>query len=186
MESTRSKLEPHKGGVSVGEGIWATSQEKDREIEELTQVKEVQLLALEELKAELALAQAKLRRAKKLELAAPTLVGLLPAQLPTGQPLHPVRETIPGRTRSSLSISTPKYLPSPVTRPVAGSSTPLTHWTVPMTTPLASPLPQILPFTGEGRQDGEAFQDWHEQFEAVANLGHWDDHCKLVNLTARL
>ena len=45
--------------MSVGEGIWATSQEKDREIEELTQVKEAQLLALEELKAELALAQAK-------------------------------------------------------------------------------------------------------------------------------
>ena len=96
MQSTRSKPEPHKGVVSVGEGIWATSQEKDREIEELTQVKEAQLLALEELKAELALAQAKLRIAKKLELAAPTLVGLLPALLPTGQPPHSVWETIPG------------------------------------------------------------------------------------------
>ena len=43
MESTISKLEPHKGGGSVGEGKWATSQENDMAIEELTQVKEAQL-----------------------------------------------------------------------------------------------------------------------------------------------
>ena len=51
---------------------------------------------------------------------------------------------------------------------------------------LLSPLPKISQFTGEDQPDGEAFQDWHEQFESVAILGGWSNHCKLVNLTTRL
>ena len=53
-------------------------------------------------------------------------------------------------------------------------------------TSLLSQLPQIPKFTGEDQPDGEMFQDWLEQFESVAELGKWDGHCKLVNLTTRL
>lgn len=54
------------------------------------------------------------------------------------------------------------------------------------TTPLLGQLPQISRFSGDEQQDGELFEDWHEQFEAVSGLAKWDDYSKLVNLTTRL
>ena len=53
-------------------------------------------------------------------------------------------------------------------------------------TSLLAQLPQIPRFSGEDLSDGETFLDWFEQFESVATLGKWNDHCKLVNLTTRL
>ena len=47
-------------------------------------------------------------------------------------------------------------------------------------------LPPIQQFNGEETTDGEMFQQWHEQFEAVAQLASWTDHGKLVDLTTRL
>ena len=47
-------------------------------------------------------------------------------------------------------------------------------------------LPPITRFSGEEQPDGETFQDWLEQFESVAQLGGWNNHAKLVNLSTRL
>ena len=47
-------------------------------------------------------------------------------------------------------------------------------------------LPEISRFDRNDQTDGEAYQDWIEQFESIASLARWDDHCKLVNLTTRL
>ena len=44
----------------------------------------------------------------------------------------------------------------------------------------------ISRFDGDDLSDRGAFQDWIEQFKSVASLWRWDDHYKLVNLTARL
>jgi len=44
-------------------------------------------------------------------------------------------------------------------------------------------LPHISRFSEEEQLDG---QDWLEQFQPVAQLGGWDEHAKLVNLTTRL
>lgn len=57
---------------------------------------------------------------------------------------------------------------------------------MPLATSVLSQLPQIPRFTGEETSDGETFEDWLEQFESVAELGGWNGHAKLVNLTARL
>ena len=49
-----------------------------------------------------------------------------------------------------------------------------------------SQMPQFRCFSGDEHGDGDLFQDWLEQFEAVALLGCWGEHAKLVNLTTRL
>jgi len=49
---------------------------------------------------------------------------------------------------------------------------------------LLNQLPPIMQFSGEEQSDGETFLDWLEQFESVAQLGGWNGHAKLVNLTA--
>ena len=52
---------------------------------------------------------------------------------------------------------------------------------------LAQQLPPIGKFTGEtDSREGETFEAWHEQFEMVASITHWDPQTKLVNLTTRL
>ena len=51
---------------------------------------------------------------------------------------------------------------------------------------LLNQLPPITRFSGEEQSDGETFLDWLEQFESVAQLGGWNGHAKLVNLTTRL
>lgn len=53
-------------------------------------------------------------------------------------------------------------------------------------TSLLGQLPPIQRFIGEDAGDGETFQEWHEQFESVAQLAGWTDQGKLVNLTTRL
>ena len=48
-------------------------------------------------------------------------------------------------------------------------------------------LPPIPRFTGEeDLSESGSFPDWFEQYEAVATLAGWDEHAKLVNLTACL
>ena len=47
-------------------------------------------------------------------------------------------------------------------------------------------LPTIPSFSGRDGGDDEVFEEWLEQFEAVASLAGWNEHAKLVNLTARL
>ena len=52
---------------------------------------------------------------------------------------------------------------------------------------LAQQMPPLTKFTGENCDgEGEAFQDWIEQFEMVATVCRWDDQAKLVNLVTRL
>ena len=54
-----------------------------------------------------------------------------------------------------------------------------------ISTVIALPLLQRL--LGEPAvPDGEAFQDWKDQFELVAGICNWDFHAKLVNLVTRL
>ena len=43
-------------------------------------------------------------------------------------------------------------------------------------TAMFAQLPPIQRFSGEDTEDGETFQEWHEQFEAIAQLAGWDDH----------
>ena len=47
-------------------------------------------------------------------------------------------------------------------------------------------LPTIPGFSGKDSGDEEVFEEWLEQFEAVASLAGWSEHAKLVNLTTRL
>jgi len=51
---------------------------------------------------------------------------------------------------------------------------------------LLNQLPLITQFSSEEQSDGETFLDWLEQFESVTQLGGWNGHAKLVNLTTRL
>ena len=50
----------------------------------------------------------------------------------------------------------------------------------------ANMLPPIPPYHGGEQKDGETLQDWLEHFEAVSQLVRWDDHYRLVYLTAAL
>ena len=48
-------------------------------------------------------------------------------------------------------------------------------------------LPPLSKFSGEYSDgEGESFEDWTEQFEAIATMYRWDAQAKLVNLTTRL
>ena len=52
---------------------------------------------------------------------------------------------------------------------------------------LAQQLPPMQHFTGEdAAESGETFQDWIEQLEMIASIGHWDERTKLMNLTTLL
>ena len=63
-----------------------------------------------------------------------------------------------------------------------GNTSPMMAAALPMS--LMTPLPRIPPFSGEGQEVG--FVEWHEHFENVAKLAGWDDHWRLVHLTASL
>ena len=52
--------------------------------------------------------------------------------------------------------------------------------------PMLNQLPPITRYSGKEQPDGETFRDWLEQFESVAQLGGWNHHAKLVNLSTRL
>ena len=48
-------------------------------------------------------------------------------------------------------------------------------------------LPPISKFSGEDSDgEGKSFEDWIEQFDAVANMYQWDMQARLVNLTTHL
>ena len=49
-----------------------------------------------------------------------------------------------------------------------------------------SHLPQIPNFYGGDQRDGDTFEDWFDNFEAVANIAGWDWNFKLVHLTMAL
>lgn len=51
--------------------------------------------------------------------------------------------------------------------------------------PMMNQMPPIQRFSGEDTADDD-FLEWHEQFEAVAQLAGWTEHGKQVNLTTRL
>ena len=77
-----------------------------------------------------------------------------------------------------------------ITLPGCSGITEMTHAspTTVMVAPasLMTQLPPIQRFGGEDIEEGEMFQDWKEQFEAIAMMAGWNDHSKLVNLTTRL
>ena len=103
---------------------------------------------------------------------------------------HPAALTTLGGTDGSASASLSGSLPhgtlpsSPHPPMMSAYSSP--HTTMVSPTALLPLLPEISRFDGDDLSDRGAFQDWIEQFESVASLGRWDDHYKLVNLTARL
>jgi len=124
-------------------------------------------------------------------------VGSLPASSPA-----PRVEFVsaPGVETPHTPVAPPTTVPStmvPTTDAVCLTSTatatpavsaPGSNYPTPLiaSASLLSQLPQIPRFTGDNQPEGETFGDWLEQFESVAALGRWDDHCKLVNLTSRL
>ena len=69
--------------------------------------------------------------------------------------------------------------------PTAGS--PVGIHGMPLAYPMIHPkLPQLPNFHGRDQRDGETFEDWWDNFEAVAKLAGWDQNFKLVHLTAAL
>ena len=101
---------------------------------------------------------------------------------------------IPGATTFSTPTLTstmpgacpPITLPPGVIGPSPFAVTAVGPATLPLTSSVLGQLPQIPRFTGDDQSEGETFNDWHEQFESIATLAHWDKHCRLVNLTTRL
>ena len=87
--------------------------------------------------------------------------------------------------------STPRLCTSVsgITLPGCSGITEMTHTspTTVMVAPasLMTQLPPIQRFGREDIEEGETFQDWKEQFEAIAMMAGWNDHSKLVNLTTR-
>ena len=84
--------------------------------------------------------------------------------------------------RNETSSETNPEVPKPVEVPKPLVTTEF-H---PSPVPMLNQLPPITRFSGEEQPDGETFQDWLEQFESVAQLGGWNNHAKLVNLSTRL
>ena len=89
-------------------------------------------------------------------------------------------------TRQSVTIQA-----DPVPSPLAGlghtSASMGLHPSALSTALLAQQLPPIGKFSGEtASAEGETFEAWHEHFEMVASVSHWDTQTKLVNLTTRL
>ena len=124
--------------------------------------------------------------------ATPTITSS--SVLPTPTVVPSASGAAVGRTPppTSSAVASPSLTTPSVTPTVPSSTTSTSLMPADCRIPLLasgqllSQLPQIPRFTGEDQPDGEAFQDWHEQFESVAVLGGWNDHCKLVNLTTRL
>ena len=107
---------------------------------------------------------------------------------PVGLPATPVIAN-PGRI---ISASSGSLLPSSI----AETSVARTVDGVPILSTLApylsmmpgQQLPPISKFNGKNSDgEGESFEDWIVQFEAVANMYQWDMHeARLANLTTRL
>ena len=73
----------------------------------------------------------------------------------------------------------------PVDRPNPTSIRGQAALTVP-TAVMAPQLPPLTKFSGEVQGEGKTFEEWAEQFEMVAELCHWDEPTRLVNLVTRL
>ena len=71
------------------------------------------------------------------------------------------------------------------TTPVAGAAQ---NRAQPLLTPalLAQQLPPLKPFSGEEREEGEEISDWLDRFQMIAEVCHWNQQAKLVNLATRL
>ena len=108
----------------------------------------------------------------------PTVTPLSTGVPSTTVPAVPLSAHAPAfdpKTTTSSLMTTPTM---PTIRPPVVAFSPSTS--------LLGQLPPIQRFTGEDAGDGETFQEWHEQFESVAQLVGWTDQGKLVNLTTRL
>ena len=66
---------------------------------------------------------------------------------------------------------------------MAASSPPIIY---PLQNNIYSPVPMLNQLPPIKRYSGEEQPDWLEQFESVAQLGGWNNHAKLVNLSTRL
>ena len=51
---------------------------------------------------------------------------------------------------------------------------------------LAQQVPPLSVFSGEGDGVEGTFSEWYEQLELVANMCHWSDQLKLINVATRL
>ena len=101
----------------------------------------------------------------------------------------PKQDSPPGRMETPRrpvgSTESPKSSLSSGGEPVSASLGP--QQSALSTALLAQQLPPIGKFNGETNiGEGETFEAWHEQFEMVAAISHWDAQAKLVNLTTRL
>ena len=109
------------------------------------------------------------------------------------EPIVPVSSAsepiIPVTPTSGPVTCTPSALP---VTPIPGESTTPVDTSPSVTLSaalLAQQLPPLSKFSGEFGQPGvevETFQEWLEQFELVAAVGHWDQSAKLANLVTRL
>ena len=111
----------------------------------------------------------------------------------TSEPWVPVSSTsvpmVPITPASVPVPCTPSVLP---VTPIPGESTTPVDTSASVTLSaalLAQQLPLLSKFSGEFGQPGvevETFQEWLEQFELVAAVGHWDQSAKLANLVTQL
>ena len=115
-----------------------------------------------------------------------SMKSVTPAEIHMGGELHVHK----GGLRSVSSVPSPVIKKDGSEEPLSSAkahetdTNPPNKWMAKMM--LAQQLPPIPKFTGEEITKGETFRDWKEQFEMVAELGGWDAHTKLVNLTTRL
>ena len=184
---------------------------KEETIARLAKKKVDLKMDVEELKAELALAHARMCRAEVTGMevrGAPASTIRAVASIPNtadDSPVHPMGSHSITATHfpgSPAAGSLPSGVPCTGTAtltldsaaPVYAPGITSLHLPVlpalPLTSSLAAPataqLPQIPLVFGENPQTCEMFSDWQEQFEAVAKLGAWNEHCKLVHLMSRL
>ena len=81
-------------------------------------------------------------------------------------------------TSTVMYAGLPQVTPvDPLTAAEFGSLQPFAYSLVP---------PNIPNYHGGDQRDGETFEDWVDQFESVAKIAGWDEHFKLVHLTAAL
>ena len=163
-------------------------------------------LEVEELKAELALTRAKMQRAGVTDIGerkATASTTRATASTPSDTVVHltghheisttclsgpPLTGSMTSGSTATLTLdpAAPEFAPHRAPSSFPSSVPPPVPLDVPLATPVTAPLPPIPLLSGESLQAGETFGDWQEQFESVARLSAWSDHCKLVHLTSRL
>ena len=118
-----------------------------------------------------------------LTLTDPTRPTMMTTTRPTLLDSHLPAPT-PGRVPAVSPAMATLTAPTSEGAPHTVLGLPHVHGAMPYP-PSATLLPQIPNFYGD-QKDGETFQDWVEQFEAVGSLAGWNDHFKLVYLTSAL